>query len=550
MIFFTNFIFGEFEHESECGHLACNYSALFLQPSVCATIHKPSNRLEITIHDLSASALNEAREQWEYHRRPYPAEFYELDPCAPNLASNLPDKSIPTDIVCCLRNLQDCFGSEDYARSLLQNVSSLLKPGGYFFGITADSSTIWSKYQKAVEGAMKAGSLRVNGMLPRVRTEHYVITFEDDRFTPFGMKYQLQFSDGLPSQAQLLVHFPSLIGLATEVGLEYVEIQNMLDFYEDHRSELAGILQITCGSLQDNKGRLSHRTHDVLSLFTTFIFQKRDHFAIGSMSIPSYTYDRTHPECSDPMVDSCSECVAVQIHDTQSLFDSGNQHQLRPSHFSEMTSTEVLIPNNSYSHLKTPSSTYDGNFHGDLEIWPKNCDDAIKHLGCAFCEKAGSVEEELLNNADLSPQRELCNMTQNGKVKQNSRLTQTHVRFDLTESHDDHSGTVSPEKSLGLGTDHEKKSVDVKVYSRSNGNHRKYSDRRLPTFIDKSQETETAYQHINSEKSQQGNDLQHLKSEKKITPEKRPNSILRDKRDAPMGSHHTFSHDRRSSYDE
>lgn len=28
-------------------------------------------------------------------------------------------------------------------RRLLQNVSSLLKPGGYFLGITPDSSTIW-----------------------------------------------------------------------------------------------------------------------------------------------------------------------------------------------------------------------------------------------------------------------------------------------------------------------------------------------------------------------------------------------------------------------
>lgn len=37
------------------------------------------------------------------------------------------------------------------------------------------------KYQKAVEGAMKAGSLRANGQLPRVRTDLYSISFEDDR---------------------------------------------------------------------------------------------------------------------------------------------------------------------------------------------------------------------------------------------------------------------------------------------------------------------------------------------------------------------------------
>lgn len=39
--------------------------------------------------------------------------------------------------------LQLCFETEESARKLLHNVASLLKPGGYFFGITPDSSTIW-----------------------------------------------------------------------------------------------------------------------------------------------------------------------------------------------------------------------------------------------------------------------------------------------------------------------------------------------------------------------------------------------------------------------
>ena len=78
----------------------------------------------VFISDLSASALSEAREQWEYHRKPYPANFYELDPCAANLESYLPEKYIPTDIVCCLRHLQDCFANEEQAKSLLQNEAS------------------------------------------------------------------------------------------------------------------------------------------------------------------------------------------------------------------------------------------------------------------------------------------------------------------------------------------------------------------------------------------------------------------------------------------
>lgn len=38
---------------------------------------------------------------------------------------------------------QLCVETEEKVRRLLHNVSSLLKPGGYFLGITPDSSTIW-----------------------------------------------------------------------------------------------------------------------------------------------------------------------------------------------------------------------------------------------------------------------------------------------------------------------------------------------------------------------------------------------------------------------
>ena len=73
-----------------------------------------------------------------------------------------------------------------------------------------------------------------------MHSEHYVISFEDDRyeliscqngngswlmlkeglshenvdrFTPFGTKYTLQFSDGVIAESQHLIHFPSLIRL-------------------------------------------------------------------------------------------------------------------------------------------------------------------------------------------------------------------------------------------------------------------------------------------------------------------------------------------------
>ncbi|KAL2634483.1 hypothetical protein R1flu_005962 [Riccia fluitans] len=233
--------------------------------------------------DLSASALEEAREQWERHDKPFTAEFLELDPCIVELEEHLEAHGLPVDMVSCLAHLQDSFTSEDMVRHLLKNVAAVLKPGGFFFGAAPDSSTIWYKYQKAVEGAMKAGSLRLNGTLPCVRTELYKISFDDDRFHAFGSKYYLRFTDdGMPSQAQILVHFPTLIRLAREAGLECVEIQNLHEFYDDSVVPFADVLKNSCEDLLDSKGapvldargRLNAQAVDVLSLYTTFIFKK------------------------------------------------------------------------------------------------------------------------------------------------------------------------------------------------------------------------------------------------------------------------------------
>ncbi|PNX62096.1 mRNA cap guanine-N7 methyltransferase 2-like protein, partial [Trifolium pratense] len=55
---------------------------------------------------------------------------------------HLEEKTNTADFVCCLQHLQLCFETEEKVRRLLLNVSSLLKPGGYFLDITPDSSTI------------------------------------------------------------------------------------------------------------------------------------------------------------------------------------------------------------------------------------------------------------------------------------------------------------------------------------------------------------------------------------------------------------------------
>nr|XP_010908936.1 mRNA cap guanine-N7 methyltransferase 2 isoform X2 [Elaeis guineensis] len=239
--------------------------------------------------DASTSGISEAREVWESQRKPYTAEFCELDPSVENLDSSLQDKGIPADIVCCLQHLHLCFENEERARSLLHNVSSLLKPGGYFFGITPDSSTIWTKYQKNVEASHGKGSgLKPNTVPNCIRSENYVITFEveEEKFPLFGKKYQLKFANDITSETHCLVHFPSLIRLAREAGLEYVEMQNLTEFYDDNRAQFAGMLFSYGANFVDPRGKLLARSYDLLGLYSIFVFQKPDPDVVPPIMTP------------------------------------------------------------------------------------------------------------------------------------------------------------------------------------------------------------------------------------------------------------------------
>lgn len=206
------------------------------------------------------------------------------------------EKGIQADMVCCMQHLQLCFENEEQAKKLLNNVSSLLKPGGYFFGITPDSSTIWTKYQKNVEASHNKGLKTVPNS---IRSENYTITFEveEEKFPFFGKKYQLKFASDAVFENQCLVHFPTLMRLSREAGLEYVEIQNLTEFYDDNRTQFAPMLGGYGASFLDARGKLVARSYDILGLYSAFVFQKPDPDAIPPIVTPDLPDpDKGHEE--------------------------------------------------------------------------------------------------------------------------------------------------------------------------------------------------------------------------------------------------------------
>ncbi|KAI9387864.1 hypothetical protein POPTR_010G233100v4 [Populus trichocarpa] len=249
--------------------------------------------------DVASSGISEVKETWESLKKNYTADFFQADPCSENFETQLQEKANQADLVCCLQNLQLCFETEESARKLLHNVASLLKPGGYFFGqstrrMLKHKFKTLAKYQKNVEAYHnRSGSMKPNIVPNCIRSESYMITFEveEEKFPLFGKKYQLKFAHDISAETHCLVHFPSLIRLAREAGLEYVEIQNLTEFYDDNRTQFAGMIMNAGLNLVDPRGRLLPRSYDVLGLYTTFIFQKPDPDVAPPLTTPLLQHD-------------------------------------------------------------------------------------------------------------------------------------------------------------------------------------------------------------------------------------------------------------------
>ena len=97
-----------------------------------------------------------------------------------------------------------------------------------------------------------------------------------DTFELFGTKVVLSLHEGdaapgVEEKQRSLVHFASVMRLAEEVGLRFVEASNLLEFYEDHKRAHASTMK-RCGVVAGEKPRLEQTK--LIGLFSTFVLQK------------------------------------------------------------------------------------------------------------------------------------------------------------------------------------------------------------------------------------------------------------------------------------
>ncbi len=202
--------------------------------------------------DIADVSVQHARERYAQDGWNCPIEFIVVDCFGERFVDRL-DTALWFDLVTCQFALHYAFESEARLRMGLQNISSKLKPGGYFCGTVPNVERLL----KLVQG----GVLVWKNSICSVEFDPLTKT---DPLPEFGAKYTFFLKNCVENVPEYLVDFRVLERYAREVGLVLVLREGFCDFYHAHRDKA-----------RFNIKKLSKVQLEVADLYVVFAFRKQ-----------------------------------------------------------------------------------------------------------------------------------------------------------------------------------------------------------------------------------------------------------------------------------
>jgi len=168
-------------------------------------------------------------------------------------------KEMLFDVVSCQFSFHYAFETEARAKAAFYNVSSRLKPGGFFIGTIPHALRIVKNVRN--RNALSFG----NGS--------YLIEFEQKEHLPdFGATYYFTLCSAVERCPEWLVHPDVLKELGREFHLELLFLKDFHQFYYENESEHRNLLK-TMDVFNDG-GTLSEDEWEAAGLYQVFAFQK------------------------------------------------------------------------------------------------------------------------------------------------------------------------------------------------------------------------------------------------------------------------------------
>ncbi|KAN0006863.1 hypothetical protein ACTFIU_005056 [Dictyostelium citrinum] len=169
---------------------------------------------------------------------------------------------LKVNLVSCQFALHYSFRTEESARSLLKNVSTVLEDGGHFIGTIPNSCLIVKKLRESKSN--------------RFGNDVFKIEFKEKepKFSAFGCAYNFFLEDAIDFLEEYLVHIDVLVELARDYQLELVSHSNFHDLiYEKSKSKPSHDLLRKMNCFNSNN-TISQAEWEALGIYKTFVFKK------------------------------------------------------------------------------------------------------------------------------------------------------------------------------------------------------------------------------------------------------------------------------------
>ncbi|KAI9596221.1 guanine-N(7)-methyltransferase domain-containing protein, partial [Syncephalis fuscata] len=178
--------------------------------------------------DIASVSVEQARGRWtEIRHNRFNADFYALD-CYENPLAQVIPLDEKFDMVSQQFCLHYAFETEHKARQMVKNVADYLRPGGRWIGTLPDAYWITKKLQ-SIDGLKFGNSV------------YYIEFDQKTTFPTYGHRYVFHLEDAIESCPEYLVHFPTLVKLAQEQGLQLVQRTPFHQYYEKFLNDLMPI---------------------------------------------------------------------------------------------------------------------------------------------------------------------------------------------------------------------------------------------------------------------------------------------------------------------
>ncbi|KAJ3216645.1 mRNA cap guanine-N7 methyltransferase [Dinochytrium kinnereticum] len=210
--------------------------------------------------DIAEVSISHAQQRYSEKRPRFKANFFAMDCFREDLAARL-DPSTTFDVVSCQFALHYCGIDEQACRKAMENVTKFLKPGGVFIGTIPDAYRIMKRLRQSENGS--------------IGNDIYSIVFESkEHDSVYGHKYVFELSDAIDSCPEYLLHFPTLVKVASEYGLKLLFRKGFHEMFMEEVKDARSSALLSRMSVLDASGTISENEWEAIGIYCAFAFEK------------------------------------------------------------------------------------------------------------------------------------------------------------------------------------------------------------------------------------------------------------------------------------